>query len=849
VSARVFLRQLAREIRGSRGRLLFFTLCLAIGVAAVTAVAGFSSALRAGIESEAQRLLAADLRVESRRALPEEMETVLAGEPDLRITRLREMPTVVARPDGSGGIAGSQIVELRAVDGAFPFYGGLELEPARPLAELLAGHGAAAGPELFERLGVRTGDTLLVGGAPFELRAVVRSEPDRIGAGFSIGPRLFVDGADLESTGLLARGSRVEYSTLVALPEGAPAERVRTLADALRAAVPDPAFYRIETFLEGQPELRRGVDRTERFLGLAALLSLVVGGIGVAQTVRAWLGARLDAIAVFAALGARPREIAGLFLAQVGLLAVAGSLVGALLGWTAARALPKLFADFLPALPDLSISPLAALRGLALGTLVALLFALGPLAAALRVPALRVLRRDVDPLPVPRRLAIGLGLALALGTALVAALQAGSWTVGAAFAGALAATAGVLALAARGLAALAARIPRLALPTALRWGFAALARPGTGTAAQVVALGLGGLVLVGMATVETNLQRRLQAELPRDAPSAFLIDIQPDQWDGVRAAIEARHPERLDSVPLVMARIRAIDAVPVGERAEDEEAADGRRRQRWALTREQRLTWLDELPEDNEIVAGALWSDPDLPEVAVEEEYARDLGLDLGSKVTFDVQGVPLELTVTSLRRVRWESFGINFFWVVEPGVLDDAPQLRIAAVRLPPGSEDGLRDELAGTYPNVTLFVIRDVLDKVVSILEKVGFGVRFVGWFTVLAAAAILAGAVAASAARRAREAAIGKVLGMTRSQVVTLFAAEYGLAGLAGGTVGALAGSILAAVVLDRAFEIPWRFDPMLVAGAILGTALLAAASGLGASVRALAERPIEALRHES
>jgi putative ABC transport system permease protein len=234
--------------------------------------------------------------------------------------------------------------------------------------------------------------------------------------------------------------------------------------------------------------------------------------------------------------------------------------------------------------------------------------------------------------------------------------------------------------------------------------------------------------------------------------------------------------------------------------------------------------------------------------VSVEEEFARGLGLHLGSHVVFDVQGVPVELVVTSLRKVRWESFAINFFWVVEPGVLEDAPQMRIAAARLPPGGEDRLRDRLAATYPNVTLFAIRDILDKVVAVLEKIGVGVRFLGLFTIAAGAAILAGAVAAGAARRAREVAIGKTLGMTRGQIVLLFAGEYALSGAAGGAVGALAGSAVAAVVARQSLEIPWRFQPLLVLAAVAGTAALAAVAGLLASLRPLSERPIEALRHE-
>jgi putative ABC transport system permease protein len=852
VTAGVFLRQLARETRGARGRFLFFTVCLALGVAGVTAVAGFSAALRSGLRAEARNLLAADLRIEGLRPLPPEAERILAARSDLRITRVREMPTVALAERAAAGRSKSRLVELRAIDGDYPFYGRLETEPARPLADLLAGGGAAAGAELFDALGLAPGDAVAVGGARFVLRARVLREPDRIGGGFALGPRLFVAGAALEATGLLARGSRVEHSTLVALPAGAPAAETERLAVALRAALPDPAFYRVETFADGQPELRRGIDRTERFLGLAALLSLVVGGIGVAQTVRAWLAARLEAIAVFKALGARPREIAALFVAQIALLALAGSAAGALLGAGLERLLPRLLAAFLPQLPEPAFQPAAAARGLALGTGVALLFALAPLAAALRVPALRVLRRDVEPIPLPRVGAAALAALLLAGVGAVAAVQAKSLPAGAGFAGGLAATTALLALAARLLARGAARLPRAALPTSLRWSLAALARKGGGTAANVVALGLGGLVLVGMASVESNLQRRLEAELPKRAPTAFLIDIQPQQWPGVQQEIARARPESVDSVPLVMARIAALDGRRTTDLARENEQAraQGRRppRARWALTREQRLTWLERLPADNRIVAGALWSDPARAELSVEEEYARDLGIRVGTKVTFDVQGVPLELAVTSLRRVDWESFGINFFWVVEPGVLDAAPQLRIAAIRLPPGGEDALRDALAERYPNVTLFAVREVLDKVVAVLEKVSAGIRFLGLFTVAAGAAILAGGVAASAARRAREVAIGKALGMTRAQVVALFAAEYGVAGLAGGAIGAAAGSGLAAAVARWGFEIPWRFELALAAAATLVTALLAASAGLAASARPLAERPIEALRHE-
>lgn len=861
MTAAALLRQIGREARGARGRAAFFVLCLAVGVGAVVAVAGFSASLRATLAREARQLLAADLRIRALQPIPPAVDDLLAGEAarGVRSTRITELVTVAAAPQGTAGAGRSQLVELKAVDGEFPFYGTLKLAPQRPLSDLLADGGAVAGPELLARLGLRLGDPIAIGGRTFTLRGTVLAEPDRLGNAFSLGPRLFLAGESLRSTGLVAMGSRVTHRLLVRLPPGTSAEGVEAFAARLRGVLADPAFYRIETSAEGQPEMRRGVDRTERFLGLVALLSLVVGGVGVAQTVRAWLASRLDSIAVLKALGARPREILAIYVGQTVLLATAGSLAGIALGLALERLVPSLAGALLPIVPQFELQPLAMLRGLGLGVGIALLFAFPPLLAALAVPAARVLRREVEPLP-PSRLALAaIALALLGGLTGVAAVQARSLALGAAFAGGLAVTAAALALAARGLIVVVRRLPRLRLPLPLRYGLAALGRPGAPTVASVVALGLGAMVVVGMRTVEHGLVTRLRGDLPASAPTAFLIDIQPDQWAAVRAEIDRAGATSVDSVPLVMARLAELDGKSVAALAaerEKEHAAAARRdddadeergqRGRWALTREQRLTFLEHLPADNTLVAGSLWSDPGVAEVSVEEEYARNLGLALGSKLVFDVQGVPVALTVTSLRKVRWESFGINFFWVVEPGVLDRAPQMRIASVRLPAGGEQRLQDALAATYPNVTVFAIREVLEKVSGVLERIAVGVRFLGGFTVLAGLAILAGAVAAGAAQRGREAALGKALGMTRWQVAALFATESAIVGLLAGAIGSIAGTALAAAVLEKGMDIPFRLEvaPPLLAIAL--ASLFAAAAGLAASARPLAQRPIEALR---
>ncbi len=839
----------AREARGSGGRLGFFAACLSLGVAAVVAVAGLSRALDHGIQAQARELLAADLVVESRRPIADDIVAAIDALDGASRAEVRELPSVVsvAVPERSEDSPGrSLLCELKAVEPGYPFYGVLETEPSGPDERLLADDSVLVGSELLTRLGVSVGDTLRVGSARFTIAGTITAEPDRLAVSFTLGPRVLLSMLGLARSGLEGLGSRVEHRVLVRLADGASADQVARAADAIRAAIPEPEFVDVETYVEAQPSLRRGLARVEQFLGLVALLSLLVGGIGVAQAVRAWLAGRLDAIAVLGALGVRPREVFALYLGQTVLLALVGSLAGAVAGALAARAVPGLLGDLLPVRVDVGWQPWAMARGIGLGVGVALLFGLRPLADVVRVPPLRVLRRDAEPLPVRRGVAAALWAVLAAGIAATATVQSGSVVRGAQFAGGLIVVTGLLVLGAWAVIRTVGRTPRESRAVALRHGLAALARPGSGTLGAVVALGLGVVTVLGMHLVEGRLSAQLDAELPDEAPTAFLIDIQPDQWDGVRGALDRAGAEDVDSVEVVVARLRSINGVPVSElvAARAEEAGDGGHR--WVLTREQRLTSMATLPEDNVIIAGALWSDPDRAEVSIEQEFAADLGVGVGDSLVFDVQGVPLELAVSSIRTVEWERFSINFFLVVEPGVLDGAPRTRIAAARVPEAEEGPLQDRLAAAFPNVTMLRLRQLLDKVVGILEQVGFGVRLLGAFTVLAGIAILAGAVSAGTVRRGREVALYKTLGMTRAQVVAVFAVEYALIGLVAGMIGTAGGVVLSWAVTRFGFEIGWAWTPGVLMTSVVMTVALSVVAGLAASTRALAVRPLAVLR---
>jgi len=843
VQWRALLASILRESRSARGRLAFFIACLAIGVAAVVGVTALIAAMAAGLRESSRELLAGDLRVSARRPLPEAALAEYFADVPHRRADVLELSAMASRIARVGEPGASRLVELKVVGAGYPFYGTLALSPPELTAAELGPGDVYAGPELLAGLGLALGDELSLGGETYRIAAEVEDEPDRLEFSMTLGPRVFMSAEGLARTELLEARSRVRYSALYRIEGDPDGQELARIERDLRAVLDDPAYLRIRSHTDAQRNVRRSFRRVEEFLGLVALLSLLLGGIGVSQIVRAWLADRARSVAVMRCLGFRAREIAGIYLGHVALLALAGCIVGgavgALLPWAVRGVAPELFAGS----PSLW-QPLAIARGIALGLFVAPLFSLPPLTAVWRVPPAAVLRADAVPLAAPRSVRYGTLAVLFLGVLGSARVQGGDWLVAAAFSGGLVVLAALLYGGALLATRLASRLPRGRLGPYVEHGLAALARPGSGTTGAIVALGLGVMVVLSMFLIERRLDETLRSALPDDAPSVFLVDIQPDQWEGVRGVLEARGALAVNAVPVVMARLRAIDGRPVAELAAESRARD---RSSWRFTREQRLTWMDALPEDNVIVAGELWSDPDRAEVSLEEGFAEDLGVGLGAVLTFDVQGVPLDLTVTSLRTVEWESFGINFFLVVEPGLLEDAPHSRLVTARLEsPAAEYALQNDLAADYPNITLLRIRPLLEKIAGVLGRVAVGVRSLGAFTILTGLVILAGAAGTSALRRRREAALLKTLGVTRGGVTLLFAMEYALSGLVAGVIGAAGALLLTWAFLVHILELEAQLPLAAVPLAALAAAVLSTASGLAASARALRARPMETLR---
>jgi putative ABC transport system permease protein len=859
-----YIRLAIRESRRSRGRIFLFMACIAVGVAAVVIVAGLSRSVEQGVRTEGRRLMAADLAVEGRRPLPTALNDLLAREPGgarVQRTDVREFASIVA--GGGAGGEQSQLAELKIVDGVYPFYGTLKLDPPnKKLSELLDANSVVVATELLSRLNLKIGDALRIGGADFRIAGQVLEEPDKLSITFTLGPRVFMSSDGVARTALIDKGSRVEYRALLKLPEGSSGADVSRLAQTIERQLEDAEFYRVRTFSDAQPALRRSFDRMGRYLGLVGLLSLLVGGVGVAQVARAWLNSRMDDIAIMRCLGARPREVILLYLGQVLFLALVASIAGAAIATLLHWLVPRLTGGLIPADLVRPWQPEAIVRGICLGVAVAILFTFPLLVGLRKVPPVRVLRRDAEPVRAGWVAQLIGAILILLGVWAAATSQAEDLEHGTWFVAGLIVTILLLALVATGISRIARLLPRDAGGVRVRHGLTHLARPGAATVGAIVAMGLGVTFVFATRVVERHLSEQLSAELPENAPSTFFLDVQPDQWPQLETMLKQNGAVGIDSKPIVTARFSAIDGVPVerllDRRTDDEpatrERADGRpgerpRPRRWTLTREQRITYGSELPKGNRVTAGKWPAAPQTRNgVSIEEGFARNLRVRVGSTVTLDVQGVPVDLTVTSLRTVDWRTFGLNFFLFAEPGPLNDAPQSRVAVARLAGSDLPKIQSSVVAAFPNVTVIHVRDVMDKVMAVLNNIGIAVKALGAFTVVAGIIVLGGTVAATQARRAKEVALLKTVGMTRRDVASVFAIEYALTGTVAAIVGIGAGYLLAWAVLTQLMELPFAIGALEATVAAVVTVSLAVAAGLIASARALSARPVEVLRSE-
>ena len=830
-----------RQARGAWRHFVLLAACVALGVAALVAVGSFATTLDRTLAREAKALTGGDLEVRAARPLDGESVAALAelSAKGAFVVRVRELAAMARGADGR-----ALLVEVKAPDAGYPLYGRLELAPPTPLAALLADGGAVAQRETLDRLGLRVGDRLALGAASFTVRGIVEREPDRSASLVTLGPRVFVAGDALEGTGLVQVGSRVRYRALVRLPEPLAARDAR---EALARRIADPGV-RVASYDEAQPGLRRFFSQLASYLGLVGLASLLVGGIGVASSVATFVRRQAPTIATLKALGADSGTLLATFLWQTLTVGVAASLAGAGLGAALQPVLIRLLAGFVPFALEAHVEPLTLARGVLMGVLTTLLCAIWPLLAVRSVRPSLILRREVDEAPARGRRPWAAALPVAAGLAALALWQAGSLKLGGIFLGAAVAAVVTLLALARGLVGAARRLPRVPWP-AWRHGVDGLRRPGGQSARVVVALGAGVMLLVAVALLQDSLDAQIDHERRREAPSFFFVDVQPDQRDAfARVLAQAGGGVTPELTPIVRARLAAVNGVRVTRDlvrqrvGEDREGA-------FYYTREYALTWSAAPPPGNVLTRGRWWGpEPGPARISVEEAMAKQLGVDVGGHLTFDVQGVPVEAEVANLRKVDWQSLGTNFFVVFSPGALDGAPVTFIATARTTAAAEGAVQSAVAAAFPNVTAIPVRDVLERVGAVLGDIAVAIRVMALFTVATGVVVMAGALTATRYQRLYESVVLRTLGATRGVVARAFAVEYACLGAAAGVGGTALACLLAWIVLRFVLDTPWHLEPWALLAGVVASVGLAIAVGFLATWRLLGEKPLPVLRRE-
>lgn len=839
---RLAARIALRELRGGVGGLWIVLLCLALGVAAIAAVGTLGAAVAAGLAADGRRILGGDIEVSaSARDLPAELKAALAERgPTAEIAEMRAM---LARPDAPGRPSERLLVELKAVTPAWPLYGEALAGDGRPAQAALAAVSGVPAVLLeqvvLDRLGVGVGAEVRLGEATFRVAGSLALEPDRVAHPALFGARALIAWNALAATRLVQPGSLVRFAVRLALPPGS--DPVRTIAE-LRGAFPDGGL-RWRSAGEAAPGVAGLVGRTELFLTLVGLSALLVGGIGVANGVGAWLLARRRSIATLKCLGASARLIALAYGLQLGLLAAGGILAALVIGAVLPFGLAGLLGDALPVPPRVGIYPLPlALAGL-YGVLCAACFALWPLARAREIPAIALFRDQVAPIHARPR--AGWIVANALLAAALAALVVGSTgdrIFAAWFAAAAAATLALFRLGGVVLQRLAKRFGHVR-QVALRLGLANLHRPGTPAPLMLVSIGLGLSVLAAVALIQANLAREITERMPDGAPSFFFIDIQPDQVARFDAIAAAGGANRVQRVPSLRARIVALNGVPVEKARVAPEA-------QWALNGDRGLTYAATPPPGSQIVAGSWWPADyrGPPLVSFDAGLAHGMGLSVGDRITVNVLGRDIALRIANLRRIDWRSLGMNFSLVASPGLLEAAPHTHIATVFTTPAAEAALQRQVSEALPNVSAIRVRDALAAVAALVARLGAALEATGAVALVAGGLVLAGAVAAGQRARIRDGVLLKVLGASRRQIRATFLVEFLAVGLSAGLIAALVGTAAAWAVTVYVMGSAFVFRPLVLGVTILAGMLMAGLFGWAGTGRALRTPAGPLLRNE-
>lgn len=819
-------RMLWRDWRGGELNILLFGLIIA--VTSITAVSFFTDRVERGLRTQSAELIAADLAISSPRAdVNDHIE--LARQHDLRIAVTASFRSVVL----AGG--GPQLVEVKAVSEAYPLRGVLRISDQAYSTDMAAASIPGKGelwvePRLLELLDRNVGDKLSLGNSSFTISKVIRYEPDRAGDLFSLAPRVMMNETDLDATGLIGVGARVSYRLLLA----GSTENL----DAFNKAVVRNLHpgEKVMTVEQGRPELNTALTSARQFLGLAALISVLLAGVAVATVANRYSQRHLGTSAMYRCLGASQQTIIRLFLLEMFWLALIASSIGCLLGSVTQIAISGLLDQLVLAkLPAPSLQPL--LLGYATGIILLTGFALPPLLSLHRVPPMHVLRKDVLPQPASNWMIYTL---VALSMALLLYWQiADIRLVSIVFAGIVATL--LLLAGAAWLLVLILNRQRYRVGVAMRFGVANISRRPASSVIQIVAFGLGIMVLLLLTTIRTDLLHDWQHSLPENAPNHFVINVQHDQVEPLTARFNELGVTDTKLYPMVRSRLREINGTAVSSDDYDSERA------RRLINREFNLSSSGTLSDDNVIRQGRWWTAQDYgkPSISVETGLAQELGIKMGDSLGFDINGNITEFSVTSLRDVDWDSFNINFFAIVPPGMLDNVPTSWITSVFIDEQQRQRLGD-IVREFPNVTLIDVDVIMQRVRSIMERVALAVEFIFVFTLLSGLAVLYAAIQANQDERRFENAVLRTLGASRRTLLLGLFSEFSLLGALSGLLAGLSATALAWVLAEFIFRFDYHPDISVGLIGVASGILIVLAAGLLGTRRVLSMPPVITLR---
>ena len=810
------LRYALKDVRGSLGSFRIVLMCLILGVGAIAAVQLTSHSVLSAIQKNGRSLLGGDLVVRNiYTPASEELRNWFSAK-NAVMTETVEARVMVANTQTDD----NTLVELKAVDSGYPLYGQLQADTTADPSELLRERGALLDPALRDRLELKTGDEIRIGTALFRVRGFIAHEPDRAGSSrFGISPRVMIDKADLEETGLLQPGSMIYYNLRVRLPDPVDVKVSRT---ELEAAFPK-AEWRITDSDNASPSITRFVERLMLFLTLVGLSALLIGGIGIGNGMKAHFETRLKTIAIFKSLGASDRLIEKIYMIQVGMITIAGTAIGVMLG----AVLPYIAAPHISALLPFAVEPAITIAGVGVpvlfGLLVGFAFTLWPLGQSLATSPLELFRSAISPLTgVPAHryrdgtIFLG-GILSALAIASAQDTKFSLWFV-------VGATASLLAFWGAGwlMAYFAGRIKAPRHP-ALRLGLRNLHRPGNATANTLISLGLGLTVMISVTMIELNLREGIASNLPKDAPSFFFLDIQPDQKEGFEELLLAQpSAHTLKLSPNLRGRIISVNGVPAAEALVDQS-------ERWLLQNDRGFTYTSDIPAHSEITSGEWWPKDykGPPLISVVEDVERGFGVGPGDQITVNVLGRDITATIANTRSVNWMNMTINYAITFAPGTLESAPHSWLATVVADPDRESEIQKAIGKQYPNITMIRLSESIAAAGDILGNIATAVRVTAMVAILTGVLVLSGSLAATRTQRLYDVVVLKVLGIRSRTLTQGFLLEFGILGLLAGGLSMMLGAVVSWAVMTQLMDLRWNFYalPSLLTGfAGIGLTLL-------------------------